>query len=128
MYALNRRWVYLHGIPGYAQARSIRQLVGILRTLDHNLADTDAGGWFEFTAENQHFPVSQLPALEQRLRREGLGSLRKLDLFMQRCAAECDPAEPTVWIGVGMHRYQHELPGKSPPTRKTPRRRKPRRP
>jgi hypothetical protein len=111
-YALNRRWVYLRGVRGYAHARSIRGLNGMLRTLDHNLvAETDGGGWFEFTAENQHFPVSQLGAFEQWMRREGLAWLRKLDLFMQRCAAETDPAEPTVWLGVGMHRYQHGSPG-----------------
>jgi hypothetical protein len=119
-YALNRRWVYLRGVPGYAHGRSIRGLNGMLRTLDHNLsAETGGSGWFEFTAGNQHFPVSQLTAFERWIRREGLAWLRKLDLFMQRCAAECDPAEPTVWLGVGMHRYQHDRPGTASPTHRS---------
>jgi hypothetical protein len=110
-YALNRRWVYVHGLEGYAHTRSVRDLVGLLRTLEHNLcAPTDADTWFEFSAENLHFPVSQLPALDKRMRREGLGCLRKLDLFMQQCEAERNPAEPTVWVGVDMHRFHQDAP------------------
>ena len=108
-YALTRRWVHVHGLEGYAHTRSVRALVGLLRTLEHNLsAPTGSDSWFEFAADNLHFPVSQLPAFDQRLRREGLGCLRKLDLFMQQCAAERDPAEPTVWLGVDMHRFQQD--------------------
>lgn len=114
-YALNRRWVYLHGVPGYAHGHSIRSLNGMLQTLDHNLVAETDDGWFERTAENQHFPVSQLAAFEQWMRREGLAWLRKVDLFMQRCAAERDPTEPTVWLGVGMHRYQHDSAGRRLP-------------
>jgi len=113
-YALNRRWIFLRGVSGSAHARSIRGLVGMLRTLEHNLlADTDARSWFEFTAENPRFPVSQLTAFDRRLRRVGLGCLRKLDLFMQECEAERDPTEPTVWLGVGMHRFQQDLSGET---------------
>ena len=36
--------------------------------------------------------------------------LRKLDLFMQQCADERNPAEPTVWVGVDMHRFQQDAP------------------
>jgi hypothetical protein len=108
-YALTRRWVYVHGLEGYAHTRSIRALMGLLRTLEHNLcAPTDADTWFEFAADSLHFPVSQLPALDKRMRREGLGCLRKLDLFMQQCAAERNPAEPTVWVGIDMHRFQQD--------------------
>ena len=110
-YALTRRWVYVHGLEGYAHTRSVRALVGLLRTLEHNLcAPMDADTWFEFGADNLHFPVSQLPALDKRMRREGLGCLRKLDLFMQQCADERNPAEPTVWVGVDMHRFQQDAP------------------
>jgi hypothetical protein len=116
-YALTRRWVHVHGLEGYAHTRSVRALVGLLRTLEHNLcAPTGADSWFEFAADNLQFPVSQLAAFDRRLRREGLGCLRKLDLFMQQCAAERDPAEPTVWLGVDMHRFQQD-PAVSPARR-----------
>lgn len=106
-YVLSRRWIMLRGISGSAHSRSIRGLVGMLRTLEHNLlAESDARSWFEFTAENPRFPVSQLEAFDKLLRRIGLGSLRKLDLFMQHCEATRSPTEPTVWLGVGMHRFQ----------------------
>jgi hypothetical protein len=107
-YRLNRRWVNVRGLEGYAHTRSVRALVNHLRTLEHNLCSpTDADSWFEFAVDNLEFPVSHLPAFDRRLRREGLGWLRKADLFMQQCAAERDPAEPTVWLGVDMHLFQH---------------------
>lgn len=107
-YALTRRWVMLRGVSGPAHTHALRALVGKLRTLEHNLvAESDARGWFEFTAENPRFPVSQLEAFDKLLRRGGLGWMRKLDLFMRHCEANRDPTEPTVWLGVGMHRFQH---------------------
>jgi len=36
-YALNRRWIFLRGVSGSAHARSLRGLVGLLRTLEHNI-------------------------------------------------------------------------------------------
>ena len=134
-YALNRRWILLRGVSGPTHSRMIRGLAGMLRTLEHNLsAETDAQSWFEFTAENPRFPVSQLTAFDRRLRRVGLGCLRKLDVFMQQCEAERDPTEPTVWLGVGMHRFQQDLrdptPGSDPsdshvsPSRPSKRRRR----
>lgn len=109
-YVLSRRWIMLRGIAGSAHSRSIRGLVGMLRTLEHNLlADSDAHSWFEFTAENPRFPVSQLEAFDSLLRRTGLGCLRKLDLFMQHCEATRKHNEPTVWVGVGMHRFQQNV-------------------
>lgn len=108
-YVLHRRWVMLRGISGSAHSRSIRGLNGMLRTLDHNLlAQSDTESWFEFTAENPRFPVSQLEAFDKLARRTGLGSLRKLDLFMQQCEAGRRPNEPTVWLGVGMHLFQQD--------------------
>ena len=114
-YALNRRWILLRGVSGPSYGRVIRELAGMLRTLEHNLsAETDAQSWFEFTAENPRFPLSQLPAFDRRLRRVGLGCLRKLDVFMRECEAERDPTEPTAWLGVGMHRFQQDLRDPTP--------------
>jgi hypothetical protein len=108
-YALNRRWIMLRGVSGWAHAHSIRVLAGKLRTLEHNLvAERDARSWFEFTAENPRFPVSQLDAFDRLLRRTGLGCLRKLDVFMQHCEADRHPTEPTVWLGVAMHEFQRD--------------------
>jgi hypothetical protein len=106
-YVLGRRWIAVRGVSGSLHSHSIRRLVGVLRTLEHNLlAEADTDSWFEFTAENPRFPVSQLDAFNGLARRTGIGWLRKLDLFMQQCETQRDPTEPTVWLGVGMHRYQ----------------------
>lgn len=114
-FALNRRWVHLRGVPAYAHAHSIRSLNGMLQTLEHNLAAETDDSWFERGAENQRFPVSQLAAFERWMQREGQAWLRKADLFMQRSAAQCDPTEPTVWLRVGIVRYQHDSPGETLP-------------
>ena len=100
----------LRGVPGSAHGRSIRGLLGVLRTFEHNLlADSDSHSWFEFMAENPHFPVSKLGAFDKLLRRVGLAMLRKLDGFMRHCETHRDPDEPTVWLGVGTYRFQHDV-------------------
>jgi len=109
-YTLRQKWVMLRGIPGSAHGRSIRGLLGVLRTFEHNLlADSDARSWFEFMAENPRFPVSKLGAFDKLLRRLGLAMLRKLDAFMRHCETHRDPNEPTVWLGVGAYRFQHDV-------------------
>ena len=131
-YVLNRRWVMLRGVSGAAHSHAMRVLVGKLRTVEHNLvADSDARSWFDFTTENARFPVSQLEALDQLLRRSGLGWMRKLDLFMRHCEMNRRPTEPTVWVGVDMYRFQHNTSpvftspaAKEGETRSTARRRK----
>jgi hypothetical protein len=106
-YVLSRRWILLRGVSGSSHTYSIRRLVGMLRTLEHNLlAEADGESWFEFTAENPRFPVSKLDAFDRLARRTGIGWLRRADLFMQQCETQRDPTEPTVWLGVGVHRYQ----------------------
>lgn len=109
-YVLTRRWVMLRGVSGAAHTHAIRVLVGKLRTLEHNLlAESDARSWFDFTTENPRFPVSQLEAFDKLMRYGGLGWMRKLDLFMRHCEINRRPNEPTVWLGVGMYRFQHNL-------------------
>ena len=121
-YALRQKWVMLRGIPGSAHGRSIRGLLGVLRTFEHNLlADSDDRSWFEFMAENPHFPVSKLGAFDKLLRRLGLAMLRKLDGFMRHCETHRDPNEPTVWVGIGTYRFQHDVTSVfTSPTHKSP--------
>jgi hypothetical protein len=107
-YMLSRRWISLRGVSGAAHTHSIRGLLGMLRTLEHNLVvESEARAWFEYTAQNPRFPVSQLDAFDKLVRRTGLGALRKFDVFMRHCEVNRNPSEPTVWLGVGIHRFQH---------------------
>ena len=131
-YVLSRRWVMLRGVSGAAHSHAMRVLVGKLRTVEHNLmAESDAHSWFDFTTENARFPVSQLQALDKLLRRAGLGWMHKLDRFMRHRELNRKPTEPTVWVGIGMYRFQHNTsPAFAPPaagkgkTQRTARRRK----
>jgi hypothetical protein len=120
-YALNRRWLFIRGIPGSAQLRSLRELVGMLQTLEHNLtAPSHESGWFEFVAFNPHFPVSQLPGFDQYLRREGMGLLRKIDHFLHQREAARKAREPTVWVGVSLHHVQQASPRNGGPAAARP--------
>ncbi|MBS0577764.1 MAG: hypothetical protein JSR36_00725 [Proteobacteria bacterium] len=109
-YVLARRWIMLRGVAGSAHSRTMRGLVGALRTYDHNLlAPSDAESWFEFTVDNPNFPVSKLGELDQRARRLGLGKFRELDLFMRHCETHRDPLESTVWVGFQIHEFLHNF-------------------
>jgi hypothetical protein len=129
LFRLTRSFIMLRGISGSAHSRSIRGLLGVLRTLEHNLlSESDADGWFEFTVENPSFPVSKLDDLDKLARRECLSKLRKFDRFMRHCEETRDPSEPTVWVGIGMHRFQHEITGVFSSLTRPPSPRRPRSP
>ncbi len=108
-YVLRQPWVMLRGIPGSAHDRSMRGLLGALRTYEHNLmASSDEESWFEFMAETPQFPISKLSDFDKLLRRLGIALLRRLDAYMRHCEAGCAPGEPTVWLGVGTYHFQHD--------------------
>jgi hypothetical protein len=120
-YVLRQKWVMLRGIPGSAHGRSIRGLLGVLRTFEHNLlADSDSRSWFEFMAENPNFPVSKLGSFDKLLRRLGLAMLRKIDAYMRHCEKHRDPEEPTVWLGAGTYHFQHDETAVFRSSEKTP--------
>lgn len=104
-----KRLVQLRGIPGPATFRNIRGIAGMLRTNEHNLTPSDAPqGWFERNCENPRFPVSKLDEFAALLHLDGMGLLARFDEFMQRCEAARIPGEPTIWLGVGLYRYQED--------------------
>jgi hypothetical protein len=110
-FTLARRWLFVRGVSGSAAARTLRELVGMLKTLEHNLvAPTSESGWFEFMAFNPHFPVKDLPAFDQYLRREGIGLLRKIDHYLEQRESARKPRDPTVWVGISLHQVQQESP------------------
>jgi hypothetical protein len=127
LFSLTRRWLFVRGVPGSAEARTLRELVGMLKTLEHNLAaPASESGWFEFMAFNPNFPVRELPAFDQFLRRDGLGLLRKADHFLEQRESARKPGEPTVWVGLSLHQVQQDTPqsGGKLPVRARKRRRK----
>lgn len=105
------RWVSLRGMPHEASVRSLRGLQGILANYEHNLLSRDdAQSWFEYTAENDHFPRSRERALVEFYMRDCMACLRRVDAFMLRCEQEREPGEPTMRVGFGMYHCQDQDP------------------
>lgn len=115
-YVARMPWVSLRGMRKETSARNLRGLRGMLSNYEHNLLPRDqVDSWFEYTADNDRFPVSQEGALADFLLRDCMASLRRVDAFMLLCEQERKPGEPTMHVGFGMYRYQDEDPAQSSP-------------
>lgn len=117
-YVPKSRALSLRGVVGL----SLRGLVGMLRTLEHNLRPKDqVRSWFEYVAENPRFPARARAAFDARLDRLGMEFLHGLDADMHRRESALKPGERTVRIGVGMYRFEDEPEVRSsiPPRRAT---------
>ncbi|MEP7245432.1 MAG: DUF6502 family protein [Gammaproteobacteria bacterium] len=112
-YAPRQRALSLRGSQGPTHFRSLRGLLGMLRTLEHNLLPKSAtGSWFEYFAENPRFPVRALAAFDQRMDRHGMKFLQALDFDMHRRESGRREGEPTVRLGIGVYRFEDaEVPG-----------------
>ncbi len=107
-YLARTRWVSLRGMPQATSARSLRTLRGMLSNCEQNsLPREQAESWFEYAAENDHFPRSRMRELAEFYQRDCMASLRRVDAFMLRCEHEREPGEPTMHVGFGMYRF-HE--------------------
>jgi hypothetical protein len=105
-YVPAKRELSLRGSEGPTHFRSLRGLVGMLRTLEHNtLPKRAARSWFEYIAENPAFPVRMLAAFDERLDRVGMRFLHAIDADMHRRERAGKASEPTVRIGVGVYRF-----------------------
>jgi hypothetical protein len=101
--------VSLRGAGGPDRFRNLRALVFMLRTLEHNLRPkSEVRSWFEYFAENPHFPRRARAAFDRRLDRAGMHFLHAMDSDMHRRELTRRGREPTVRIGVGVYRFEEE--------------------
>ena len=103
-YLPRARILLLRGARGPDYFRTLRVLSNMLRTLEHNvLPKRVASGWFEHHAENDHYPVSQLPQFHEYVRSLGKGILPGVDVFMLHREQTRKPDEPTASVGFGIY-------------------------
>jgi hypothetical protein len=89
--------------------RNLRSLVGLLRTLEHNMRPKrSARSWFEYFAENPAFPVRARGAFDTQLDDRGMKFLHGVDTYMHRRELERAPGERTVRMVVGMYRFEDD--------------------
>jgi len=112
--------------PPY-HARSLRTLVSMLRTLEHNSRPQHSTpGWYEVYAVNARVPVSAIPAFDRWLRRHGNRLLEQADGKLHGYERKRRKGERTVRIGAGIYRIgeEHEPLPRNRPAQRRIRRRK----
>lgn len=119
-YLPRSRAVAFRGTGAPLHARNLRALLGLLRTLEHNLGPKDKDpAWFEYVAENPRFPVGAREPFDARLRQDAMTFLLNQDSQMLNHERKAKPGEPTVRMGVGVFRFEEEVFPESPVTRRT---------
>lgn len=104
-----QRNLSLRGTRGPTHFRNLRGLLGMLRTMEHNLEPRRRSpSWYEFLAENPRFPVAALPAFDARIQQILNRVLTEIDSEMLREELRRRPGEPTVELGVGIYRFEQD--------------------
>ena len=117
-YMPRHRVLFLRDFGSLYHSRSLRTLLAILSTLDHNAQPRRSSAWFERFAVNPRVPVSQVPSFDQRLRRRGNSFIVETDADLLSCERARNANEPTVCIGVGVYRFEEQpLPRERPARR-----------
>jgi hypothetical protein len=96
-----------------ALAHALTALLGMLRTVDHNISTRRGDTLLERAAMNPRFPVSALPAFRRRLRSVASEFLFSLDSDMRR-RESTGRAEPTVRLGIGVFAFESPPPSTRP--------------
>ena len=123
-YSPRSRAVAFRGTGAPLHARNLRALLGLLRTIEHNLGPKDkVTAWFEYVAENPRFPVSAREAFDVGLREDAMTFLRNQDSRMLNHERKLKPGESTVRMGVGVFRFEEEVLPHAAAMRRTSRRR-----
>jgi len=116
------RLVSIRGSGGIYHSRSLRGLLAMLRTREHNSApERSTPGWFDVYSKNPRFPVKDRAAFDKRLRRLGMRFLVQIDSDMHRRERRRKKGERTVPLGVAIYRFE-EQPLQSRPRRRRPKR------
>jgi Family of unknown function (DUF6502) len=121
-YVPRDRLVSFRGSGGPDYSRSLRGLLAMLRTIEHNTAPArSTPGWFEVYALNPCFPAKDRAAFDRRLRQLGMRFLVQIDSDMHRRERRRKKGERTVPLGVAIYRFEEQ------PLHSRSRRRRPKR-
>lgn len=108
-YSPTGRYVLLTRDVSSVHIHALTSLVGMLRTVEHNISypDDEAARLLERRAASLHVPIRALPEIHRRIKRDMTALLWKLERYLT--SWEVKPgSEPTTHVGVGA--YVHEDP------------------
>jgi hypothetical protein len=101
------RVLSVRGAGGPDNVHTLRGLLGMLRTVEHNVQPKRrVAGWYEVFAHNPRFPVGGRAGFDKRLRVLGNKMLYQIDADMLRRERARKKGERTVRIGVGVYRFE----------------------
>lgn len=106
LYAPKNRFVEYTQDLSAVHVHGLNSLVGMLRTLQHNISCGDENlRLLERAATNLYVPVRALPEIHRRIKREATALLWKLAGYLR--SWEVAPgSEPTTRVGVGAYVYE----------------------
>ena len=89
-----------------SQMHGLASLARLLGTLQHNAAcHEDSAMLLERSVKNPHIPISALPTVHRRIKRDVDALLWKLDGYLRR--REVEPgSEPTTSVGVSAYAFE----------------------
>jgi hypothetical protein len=123
LYLPKDRYVFFGHDAASAKTHVLASLVGLLRTVQHNLCCADESlSLLARAATNPYIPVRALPSVHRRIKREMGVLLFKIDSYLRRC--EVKPgSEPTTCVGVGGYAFEDPMVTGAPAAAKMPPRR-----
>jgi hypothetical protein len=109
LYVPTERYLRLREDLPSVHVHGLMALAGMLRTVQHNIAAGDpARTLLERSAMNPYIPVRALPEIHQRIKREVMALLWKLDGYLR--SREVEPGtEATTHVGVGAYAYEDPI-------------------
>ena len=109
LYFPTGRYVLLTRDVSSVHIHALTSLVGMLRTVAHNIShpDDEAARLLERRAASLHVPIRALPEIHRRIKRDMSALLWRLESYLT--TFEVKPgSEPTTHVGIGA--YVHEDP------------------
>jgi hypothetical protein len=90
-------------------AHGLMSVAGILRTVQHNDSCGDRSmTLLESAATNAYIPVRALPVIHDRIKRDVMDLLSKIDVYLRRW--EVAPgSEPTTRVGLGAYAFEDPI-------------------
>jgi hypothetical protein len=110
IYCPTGRDLFLARDVSSGHVHALRSLVGMLRTVQHNIscADDERSRLLERAAASPYVPIRALPEIHRRIKRDMTALLWKLDGYLR--SWEVTPgSEPTTHIGVGAYAYEDPI-------------------
>jgi hypothetical protein len=109
LYAPTDRFIALAQDVSSVHVHGLTSLVGMLRTVQHNISCADKHcRLLERAAANLYIPVRALPEIHRRIKRDMTALLWKLDGYLRRWEVE-PGTEPTTRVGVGAYAYEDPI-------------------